>query len=250
MRRSQFLSVFEANACEEVEQGLDLWQARTHDPLLTLSLMRAARTAAVAGLLWTAESERFAARLQFSGRVLLEHLRTSGGGELGLARCRGVFDAFASGDERLALALARRACTVPPRGRDAPEDSAFVGSFVALASDSIEAFRVCRTAWVEGLQGDADPRLDVLSALHERDGIAVSDALEAWLVAHRAAWTDELLHTPEEIATESAIVVEVLAVLRLSDQLAVAVADDLVGAPPLARRVNVASTLDAPTAFP
>jgi hypothetical protein len=233
------LPVFGANADDEAEE-LAAAVAISGAPRDLERLAKCLRMAAIAALLAEADVATFRARLGDSARAWRDALETRGPAGIAAGKCSGPFDALAIGDwdtaRRIAVALRPAAWQPDAEYEESWLHAQLVASRLASGESGNDERRALLARY-RALESDAvDWRLEIATALEDRDGAAFETALEGLMLAERDDYDylrEKDALPPEELATLACVSIEGIALARLGRRAGFALQDDYLFIPSL-----------------
>jgi hypothetical protein len=211
-----------------------------------LSISRAHRRLAVGTLLADASLDAFRASLTKSGQAYAHMLNLVRSGasfdpyDLRVSVADAFFDALAAGDLDTARVIARLSPNTH-LPEDEYEDDFLrnrVFQCILLDPDDASTIEGMLFRWADVIEDEPSVWLDVAAALYDRLPDPFEDTFDA-LLERRAqvlsTWRNRLDYRPEIDATEGAIFVEALGILRLAELLGLPTRPDYRFAPDIAR---------------
>jgi hypothetical protein len=221
------LEIARENASFELEQSLRVLPSRDAAgvPLLLGEIALRYHVLGIVTLLTDAVPDTFAAYLSLSGQTdaQLRSLNLSAHPKY-LAGSRGVpfLDALTAGDLTSARSIAASAPTTHDPDWEYEDDFLKFRFMHVLTLDpqADDAVQPILTRWTVVLEGAASAAFDVAQAITNRDEKALDESLELLLAERRRtleAWQATPAYREEIAATESAIYVEGLGLLRIAE---------------------------------
>ncbi|WP_160174301.1 Imm49 family immunity protein [Archangium violaceum] len=205
-----------------------------------LTFCRNFRAAGIATLFLGGEPSAFQQLLQCSGRAFAHFLSTvTPPGPL-TSKAQPFFDAVAAGDFEGASQIAHRSRRTWAQGEEYEEDYLFVTFCMQYFTS--EAERTPGEALLQryeaALQSSEDLRLPACQALRQGDSRAFNEAMRLFLAERGTRMDDRRMRAAlsvEEAATEAALAVEGLALVRLAERAGLATEGDFLHIPSVAR---------------
>jgi hypothetical protein len=198
------------------------------------------RIAAIGSLLTSGTAAYFHSYLHKSARGFIHFLSTKLRAWPG-SKAAPFFDAVACGDDQAAQELAQACPPAADRTSEYEEDFLYVRFLVDqfFLGATVPDGRVLLERYEGVLDGSEDPRLDVLRALLQADSDEFDAALGRLMEDRESRWkklAEKDVLPPEVLATEGAVSVEGLALVRFAATRGLAVSDNHLFIPSIARK--------------